>query len=424
MLIDFKVRNYRSLRDPVTLSAVEVRRGPGRARQGSGKRRGVKTDTEIAAAFRLPGRNFALLPVLGVFGPNNSGKTNLLRALDDLLFLMTCRVPLAAHVEPFKLDRDWSSSPTHFQLRLAFGEAIYSYSLKVDQRQVCEETLEYSRTGTGETTPIYRRRQEQGATTSTWELGDTLASICGKAPADIGAHHTFMVMLADYEAHPLLSPLAAWLKKSIRGISRGYNDVEREIATYWAREQQLSREAFLQFLRSFDLSIANLEVRREWRDAHFVDQVIVHRDTPEGRIAWTLEHESSGTQRLFEMAPKVLWTLHQGKLALFDELGGNFHPYITERIVRLFQNPETNPRQAQLIFTSHDNTLLQNQLLRRDQVLFTEMRADGSTDLYSASDFRARNDLALDKAYLDGRFGAVPVIRAETGLASFEGLPE
>jgi uncharacterized protein len=116
------------------------------------------------------------------------------------------------------------------------------------------------------------------------------------------------------------------------------------------------------------------------------------------------------------MAPKILWPLRHGTLALFDELGSNLHPHLTERFVRLFQSAETNLRRGQLIFTSHDNTLLQGQLLRRDQVWLTEKRRDGSTKLYSLSDFRPRNDLVLDKAYLDGRFGAVPVLPAEAEM--------
>lgn len=97
-------------------------------------------------------------------------------------------------------------------------------------------------------------------------------------------------------------------------------------------------------------------------------------------------------------------------MLVIDELGSNIHPHITREIVRLFQSPTTNPEHAQLIFTSHDNTLQQRNLLRRDQIWFTQKKADGSTDLYPLSDFRPRNDLAIDKSYLDGRFGAVPVL--------------
>ena len=98
---------------------------------------------------------------------------------------------------------------------------------------------------------------------------------------------------------------------------------------------------------------------------------------------------------------------------MVDELGSNIHPSITREMIKLFQSPKTNPKRTQLIFTTHDNTLQRNNLLRRDQIWFTQKRPDQSTELYPLSDFNVRNDLAIDKAYLDGRFGAVPFISEE-----------
>ncbi len=113
------------------------------------------------------------------------------------------------------------------------------------------------------------------------------------------------------------------------------------------------------------------------------------------------------------MATNIEFIL-QGYLPLIiDELGSNLHPNIVHNIVQLFQDKQTNPNRAQLIFTSHDNTLQRNNLLRRDQIWFTQKRRDQSTELYPLSDFKVRNDLAIDKAYLDGRFGAVPFISDE-----------
>src|SRR5205823_5170002 len=97
MLVDFTVENYRSIKAPVTLSAIEATRGPGKARQGTGKRQRIKPDHEIAPAYSVAGRSFGLLPVLGIFGANESGKTNVLRALDDLLWLLTPEAPPEAH---------------------------------------------------------------------------------------------------------------------------------------------------------------------------------------------------------------------------------------------------------------------------------------------------------------------------------------
>ena len=110
-----------------------------------------------------------------------------------------------------------------------------------------------------------------------------------------------------------------------------------------------------------------------------------------------------------------------GCTVILDELGSNIHPNINRKIVRLFQNPKTNPKRAQLIFSSHDNTLQRDNLLRRDQIWFTQKRSDQSTKLYPLSDFKVRNDLAIDRAYLDGRFRAVPFIPDDDDLISPKG---
>lgn len=408
MLVDFTVGNYRSIRDPVTLSAIEAARGPGRSRQGTGKRRSIKRDDEIAPAFPVPGRKFALLPVLGIFGANASGKTNVLRALDDLLWLMTHAGPPSEHLLPFELDRRFTAAPTEFHLRVALNGAVYTYCLEVDRRRVYRETLDYLPGGADD--PILVFGGEVGTHTEgrTWTPGEALAPLV-QMPPQLPDDQTLMALLATYERHPTIGPLAIWLKRSVRGISLGYEGLERKIADYWMHEQELARRAFEGFLKTADLSIVRLEARRKPGQKNEYD-VTVYHETPQGIVPMPLERESLGTQRLFELAPKLVWGLEYGSLALFDELGATVHPHRAERIVRLFQDPNTNPKRAQIIFTSHDNTLLQSQLLRRDQVWFTEKRPDGSTDLYSVSDFRARNDLALDRAYLDGRFGAVPVL--------------
>ena len=166
-------------------------------------------------------------------------------------------------------------------------------------------------------------------------------------------------------------------------------------------------------LLKFDTGLYDIEIR-ETKDAENSYQIYALHKTEDTKIiSWKFEEESMGTQKLFDLACRVQLMFLLGSLVIADELGSNIHPNITREIVKLFQNPETNPNHTQLIFTSHDNTLQRNNLLRRDQVWFTQKRPDQSTELYPLSDFKVRNDLAIDKAYLDGRFGAVPFISDE-----------
>jgi uncharacterized protein len=144
----------------------------------------------------------------------------------------------------------------------------------------------------------------------------------------------------------------------------------------------------------------------------------LHQTTEGKTVKWLFEEESLGTQRLMILALRMLSSMisHVGGLTIVDEISANIHPNISREIIKMFQNPQFNPNHAQLIFTSHDNTLQQRNLLRRDQIWFTEKSKDHSTILYPLTDFKVRNDLAIDKAYLDGRFGAVPILPTDDEL--------
>ena len=165
-------------------------------------------------------------------------------------------------------------------------------------------------------------------------------------------------------------------------------------------------------LKLFDTGVHSLEVKKqegdEPDDAKY-SLTAIHKMGSRD-VHFPFSQESTGTQRLLGLADAVIDALDNGSLLLVDELGSNIHPRIARRLVKWFQNSETNPNKAQLFFTSHDNTLWRNQLLRRDQIWLTKKVEDGSTKVYPLSDFKQRNDKAIDKAYLEGLYGGVPIL--------------
>jgi uncharacterized protein len=128
-------------------------------------------------------------------------------------------------------------------------------------------------------------------------------------------------------------------------------------------------------------------------------------------IEWDLEQESDGTQRMFELLGPIYEVLQEGAVLIMDELDTSLHAYITRELVQLFNNPNTNPGRAQLVFTTHDTSLLDPTLFRRDQVWFTAKDGTGATDLYSLQDFSLRKGEAIQKGYFAGRYGAIPVLK-------------
>jgi AAA15 family ATPase/GTPase len=112
----------------------------------------------------------------------------------------------------------------------------------------------------------------------------------------------------------------------------------------------------------------------------------------------------------------VVDALNKGVPLLIDELDASLHPILATEVIRLFNNSSINPKGAQLIFNTHDTNLLSTDILRRDQIWFTEKGRDGSSHLYPLSDFKPRRQENLESGYLQGRYGAIPFINSEAFL--------
>jgi uncharacterized protein len=148
-----------------------------------------------------------------------------------------------------------------------------------------------------------------------------------------------------------------------------------------------------------DVSIKTYHRRFDAANQH-VDKVVFNLD----------EHESEGTKKLISLSGPLVDTLQRGRILIVDELDARLHPLLTQKIIRLFNDPRSNPNHAQLIFATHDTNLLDNHLLRRDQIWFTEKDRQGASHLYSLADFKVRNDASFEKDYIQGRFGAIPYL--------------
>ena len=426
MLIDFTVENYRSIKDPVTLSAVaQTGRATGPGKKASG-RDYIKSDDDIALAFPVAGRGFELLPVLGIFGANASGKSNVLLAYDKLLNLMAnggtdvhaASLTALEDVNPFGLDRTTAASPTQFRLRVALESVVYTYSLSLNRKRVIDERLEQMRPASKRHSLLFSRKWEERTGQYTWKNGEELG-VYRRLQESIKEDEIFLGLLTTRFNVDVLKTLANWTNFRWQGL--GHEQFNHLVSLRQVKRMGPEwRKRVVQIIRQFDTGLSDIEVETKQGSDSQQKLIAVHNQGAMS-VRWPFEEESTGTQRLFDLANKVLSCLDYGNLILEDELGSNIHPHVSREIVRLFQNPITNPKRAQLIFTSHDNTLQQRNLLRRDQIWFTEKRADGSTELYPLTDFKPRNDLAIDKAYLDGRFGAVPILPdTEDLIPSFE----
>jgi hypothetical protein len=164
----------------------------------------------------------------------------------------------------------------------------------------------------------------------------------------------------------------------------------------------------------FDLVAGKTEVRTEEMEEH---QVRFSHVTEQGKAVFDLMDESNGTRSLLFLAGPVMDILRKGLTLVMDELDTSLHTLLVRELVRLFHRPEVNTGGAQLIFTTHDTSLLDApNLFRRDQIWFVEKDRDQASALVSLSEFSPRKNEALERGYLMGRYGAVPFLDHTLGL--------
>ena len=366
------------------------------------------------------------MPVIAIFGANASGKSNVLKALDYLLnFLTIGNYDNGSHLIPFKLDKQSVLSPSHFHLRTAFNGTIYTYSLILNSARILSEKFEYALLSTRRSRLLYSRIWNEENKKFDWKNGSDFSGSHIQLEKSLKERESFINIFCKLEVE-VVEPFARWLGLSRLGSYCGHQDFDgRIINLLWGEQFSNTQSADLlpeviesskNLLLKFDTGLYDIEIKKIEDNENGYQVYALHKIEDTKIISWKFEEESMGTQKLFNLACRIQLMFLLNSLVIADELGSNIHPNITYEIVKLFQNPETNPNQTQLIFTSHDNTLQRNNLLRRDQIWFTQKRPDQSTELYSLSDFKVRNDLAIDKAYLDGRFGAVPFISDENDL--------
>ncbi|MFI5838158.1 ATP/GTP-binding protein [Catenuloplanes sp. NPDC051500] len=411
MLIRFQVSNHRSIDEPIELSMVAV-----------------DDDRPAARGFDLI--NEKLLTVAGIYGPNASGKSNVLNALDWLSQAVASSLRAWDGFiprEPFRFNGGPARS-TSFEADMMVDGVRYSYVLELDDEKVHYEAL-YS---FPERRPrrLFERegmelaiRRGLGSLSGVRELltPTTLAlSASTRFDSEIrefGRRLGSMSLPATRRQHRML-PLTARSPGAARSTRRLILESAEDAASVLA------------LLRYADLGIDDFDVV-EVLDERSPDQPfrairLVHR-VAEEKLAFEMADESEGTRTWYQLIGPVLTALRDGQILLFDEIDASLHPRLSAKLLELFQDPDTNPLGAQLIFTSHDTSLLNS--LNRDEVWLTEKQEDASTTLVALAEFggdKVRRSLNLERAYLQGRFGAVPeldqvLLRHALGLSTEAG---
>jgi hypothetical protein len=414
MLIELKIKNFRSFREEATLSLV------------ASTDKTLPENTILAPEFG--GRS--LLRSAVVYGSNAAGKSNLIAAahfVDDFVNgSMDRKLNSPIEVAPFLLVTQPNTAPSEFEVTFIDSQDVrYQYGFHVTVKQVLREWLVAYPKGLPQT--WFEREQSAGGEPS-WYFGRNLKGKNSQV-AELTRPDVLFLSNAAKLNHRQLGRVFEWFQKSLRVI--GADELSPYLYTYSAlraKEDEPSQERIRQLLAVADFGISGFDIREETytekdlpeeMPTELRNQLInkkrldVYMRHPVGakdEVALPLQEESNGTQRLFALSGPLADVLENGWTLFVDELDASLHPLLVRYLVELFHNPQINPKGAQLIFNTHDTTLMDCCLFRRDQIWFVEKDRQGCSHLYPLLDYSPRKDEALAKGYLLGRYGAVPFL--------------
>ena len=415
--MSFTAENVRCYRDEVRLSLLGTR----------------MAETGVARRLAVAGTSkpVSVLPAAGIFGANASGKTAILETMED----MRVAVMDSFHRKdpgtstgrrPFLLDEESQRRSSRFEIELILDGVRWQYGFEIDDHRVLGEyAYHYPR---GRQALVFHRES------SRVQLGPPFRST-GRVLRSLLRGHYLLLSVAGAVELEDLGALYAWFKSNLM-LTKPSEPGWGAALTADLVQSADTKGGVLGLLQYADMGVTDAHkdppdpesverVRRAIRKAHdgapslgaddelTLDGVIrLTHLAPIGERQISPEDESQGTQAWLRLIGPVLSALNGGTVLLVDELDASLHSYLVSSLIGLFQDQHHNPRCAQLIFNSHDTNILgdgERRTLGRDQIWITEKNLDGVTSLYPLFDFAPRRDDAIERRYLQGRYGGVPL---------------
>ena len=413
MLIEFSVKNFLSFKNKVTLSMEK----------GNG-------DENLDNIISI--KNVDLLKTAAIYGANASGKSNILKALTCAILMVrnSSLIPVGGKwtfIKPFLFDEISNNKPSEFEFIFMANDVKYRYFFSVDVNRVYDEVLDayYSQKPTN----IFTRTK-----TNIYEFTSDKNKL--ESLSTNNTENKLFLSTATTWNYDKTKDVYLWFVNTIDTYDSFDKIADNDLIDYSNGDKKL-KDFALKLLKEADILIKDITVDYEEKemDSTVIDMLVPSLAGTRGKykvknVNIELEHEvidysnnkhtyklnfteeSSGTRVLFAFAPFLKRAFETTKVIVVDELERSMHPALVEFIVKLFNNKEINKANSQLIFTTHATNLLDLELLRRDQIWFTEKNPEnGVSDLYPLDSFSVRKDENIQKGYINGRYGAIPFIR-------------
>ncbi|MEG4291846.1 ATP-binding protein [Microcoleus sp. C2C3] len=414
MLIGFSVGNYKSFKETVTLSMV--------ASSITEEEKDLNENNVFPINDKL-----SLLKSAAIYGANASGKSNLVAAINFMKWFVLnsskeTQVSDAIDIEAFRLSTETEKEPSFFEIVFLLEYKTFRYGFEVNAQEVVSEWL--FQADDTEEKMLFERDFD-------YRLGDFPEGegISNKTRSNA----LFLSVVAQFNGE-ISGKILLWFSKTLQLIS-GLQDRQYRKETLESFENAGHRHDIIEFIKKLDLGILDI-VSTPNTGYYFSDNRVIgdsfqslppyydspttvhtsHRKYDADGKQISMErfdmekHESEGTNKLFALAGILLDTLRTGKILLIDELDARLHPLITRELICLFNSNETNPHNAQLIFTTHDTNLLSSKTFRKDQIWFTEKDNKGATDLYSLVEYKVGKKASFERDYMIGKYGSIPFL--------------
>ena len=379
MVLEMRLSNMFSFRDEVTLDLQAAKIQTKKARELEGN------------LFSVDGEQ--MLKSVALFGANASGKSNVIKAIRACVNMVRSshnyNVDTRFAISPFKFE-DYANKPSSFYICFLLNGVEYEYSFSFMHDEIITETLYYY--PNGRKSLVFSRDESRG--TEKKDIYEFKTVI--KRPFDVAdntSKKTLYISRASQMDREIAQKIFLFF---CNDIVLDYQVANIDSLDNLFKER---KEQMLEVLRTADSDIIDFKIQNN-------AITTFHRTNPS--VAFDFEtEESEGTKTLFRMMVRMIGIIHEGKMLLVDEIDNSLHTQLVEFVIGMFNHSN----HAQLIYTIHNTHLLNTDFQRRDQVYFVNKREDGSSDLYSLFDFKDfRDTLDMEKAYLQGRFDAIPTI--------------
>ena len=415
MLIEFRVKNFHSIQDEQVFSLV------------ASSQKQHKSNT-----FQIKNENLTLLKSVAIYGANAAGKSNLIKAFMTIKKIVTKSAIVQRDeklpVLPFLLGQN-ENEPTEFKISFITQGVRYVYDFSATNDRIFKEQLFVY--PNDRVQRLFLRTYNKKTNEYTYEYRNLIGEkkLWEKSTRENVLFLSTAIQLNSQQ----LKPVFDWFTHL--NISRNFgefgNSLDITIDSFKKQPKEI-----IDYLKTVDLDIENLqinerevnieelplnfpvemkEVMRKSKKIKEIKIQTTHLNQQNKPVEFNMDLESDGTQKFFKFLGPVLDTLHNGRILIIDELHNHLHPSMTRFIIELFHNEKINTKNAQLIFTTHETSVLNKDIFRKDQIYFCE-KQNKATKIYSMSDFKGlREHIDYEKSYLLGRFGALPRLKSIKG---------